>query len=374
MKTKIFFTAVVLAIAALAIRILVPSQASAGEVSSSRYEALAAISRGNLTIFPVVSSASHDTREFLTLDEGMRSGEVLITEAGSEPPLIRRRPQYPPPQPGSAQVNTLMLVNNSKRPLLLLAGEIVTGGRQDRIVGKDAIIAPESDADLDVFCVEPGRWTGVSEKFGAAGVAGGVSMVQPSVRTEAMANKNQQGVWNEVNKAKQSMSETVEVTAGAPMVATEEAQIAGTTSYARVMQNHTVTKQIDRIAEPIEHSYESSMRELRARNAVGVVVAINGQIEWADIFASTDLLQKYWPKLVRSYAAEAVERSGRSGGLSAKDAQRFLDDLSGTHEVVESEPGVYRHTEISGDGYKIFELTSLLPETGFEVHIAKMTE
>ena len=60
-----------------------------------------------------------------------------------------------------------MLVNNSKRPLILLAGEIVTGGKQDRVIGKDRIIPAESDPiDLGVFCVEPGRWTGSSDRFG----------------------------------------------------------------------------------------------------------------------------------------------------------------------------------------------------------------
>ena len=62
-----------------------------------------------------------------------------------------------------------MLVNNSKRPLLLLAGEIVTGGKQDRVIGKDRIVPAESDpVDLSVFCVEPGRWVATSEHFGAS--------------------------------------------------------------------------------------------------------------------------------------------------------------------------------------------------------------
>ncbi|MEI9970328.1 MAG: DUF6569 family protein [Terracidiphilus sp.] len=60
---------------------------------------------------------------------------------------------------GGDEVNTLVLVNHSKRPLLLLAGEIVTGGKQDRIVAKDRIVPADADPiDLGVFCIEPGRW------------------------------------------------------------------------------------------------------------------------------------------------------------------------------------------------------------------------
>ena len=55
-------------------------------------------------------------------------------------------------------------------------------------------------------------------------------------------------------------------------------------------------------------------------------------------------------------------------------AQAFLDHFDGRKEVVETEPGLYRHTEISGEGFKAFELTSLLPKTGFNLHLAKMAE
>ena len=347
--------------------------AEAGQVGpSGRYQVLSPITEGNLTIFPVVSATTHDTGAFLTLDEGLRSGEVEVMESGQAQGLVRR-PGTRPQHYDGAQVNQLVLVNHAKRPLLLLAGEIVTGGRQDRIVGKDRIIPPESDADLGVFCVEPGRWTGTSAKFAPTGAYGGPNltyMAQPSVRAQAMDKKDQQKVWDEVNKSKMAMSETVEVAAGAPAAA----PINGVSSYARVMENKEVSKQVDAVAAPIMHSYQSVIHELRQRNAVGVVVAVNGQIIWADVFASTSLLEKYWPKLARSYAAEAVEQARWRGSVSLRAAQEFLDALGGTHEVADSEPGVYRQTEVTGDGYKVFELTSLLPNTGFDLHISKMSQ
>jgi hypothetical protein len=131
---------------------------------------------------------------------------------------------------------------------------------------------------------------------------------------------------------------------------------------------------VDAVAEPVQRNYESVIRQLRDKNAVGVVVAVNGEIVWADIFASTQLLQKYWPKLVRSYATEAVVTRAKGGEASGKDAKKFLDDLQGRHETAETEPGLYRQTEITGDGFKVFELTSLLPKTGFPVHVAKMAD
>ena len=366
----VVLVAVVLVMAAA---FVVLKRADAGEAPvSGAFKVLAPIQSGNLTVFPVVAAQSHATSEFLTLDEGLRSGEVVVTESGKLRGLQRRpRPQGTPavwPPRDGAQVNQLVLVNNSKRPLLLLAGEIVTGGKQDRVIGKDRIVPAESDPiDLGVFCVEPGRWVATSEKFSGMGTA----FASPKVRAGAMSDKNQQRVWDEVRN---SQSEMASVLVESPEAAPAAQEIQSTSSYARVMQNSEVKRRVDSVAEPIQRGYESVIHQLRDRNAVGVVVAVNGEIIWADVFASSQLLEKYWPKLVRSYAAEAVVSRADSKKASVEAAQMFLDRLEGKREVSESEPGLFRHTEISGDGYKVFELTSLLPKTGFEVHVAKMLE
>jgi hypothetical protein len=351
-------------------------QAMAGEVTGTGYKALEPIRHGNLTVFPVVSSKSYHTGEFLTLDEGLRSGDVVVTEYGNVRGLIRRHPS-PAVQRDGAQVNRLVLINNSKRPLLLLAGEIVTGGKQDRVIGKDRIVPAESDpVDLSVFCVEPGRWVATSEQFGTSGAMYGAKsggdkassmtmMAQPSVRAKAMGEKDQNQVWAEVQKQREAV-----ITAD-PSAAPA---IGGTSSYARVMENEDVKQRVDAVAIPIEQNYQSLIKQLRDHNAVGVVVAVNGRIIWADVFASTDLLEKYWPKLVRSYASEAVVTRAKGGEAMEKQAQAFLEDMEGRKETIESEPGIYRHTEINGDGFKAFALTSLLPKTGFDVHVAKMAE
>jgi hypothetical protein len=343
-----------------------PNSSLAGELpSKSQYRVLPPISHGELTIFPVTASVSHDSSNFITLDEGLRSGQVVVTEAGRVVPLMRRRPYPVPPQWSSdaAQVNRLVLVNNANRPLILLAGEIVTGGKQDRVVGKDRIVPANSDPiDLGVFCVEPGRWIQASDRFAPMSEA----MAQPSVRRHAMADRDQQKVWSAVR-------ESAEAAAGLASPPTAS-RIRETTSYAKVMQNDEIKKQVDEVAAPVGRSFENVIRHLRSRNAVGVVVAVRGQILWADLFAGTELLEKYWPKLARSYAAEAITGRGSSGQVDSAAAQAFLQSFDGTRQIVESEPGVYRHTEISGAGFKAFELTSLLPRTGFDLHISKMAE
>ena len=368
------------------------------EQTDTEYKVLQPISHDNLTIFPVVAGKTHDTSDFLTLDEGIRAGEVVVTEVGNMHGMVRPpRPNYRPP--GSAQVNTLVLINNSKRPLILLAGEIVTGGKQDRVVAKDRIIAPESDPlDLSVFCVEPGRWVGSTDRFNTSYGF----MAQPSVRKQAMAAKDQQKVWAEVQNQKAMISQnlasspgiaasragdggavpststTVEVNGAAVAVTPEGAvalnQIQTTTSYAKVRENSAVQDQIKSISDPVDKGFESVIKRLRDQNAVGVVVAVRGKIIWADIFASKELLGKYWPKLVQSYAAEAFSTAGARGDVDVKSAQEFVDNWKATHEVVDSEPGLYRQTELTGNSFRAFELTSLLPKQIFDLHLSKMSE
>src|SRR5262252_9339952 len=382
---RLLLVALLVAVAVGARLMLGGNTARAGQVSSpSGYKVLDPIRHSNLTVFPVVAAKSYPTAEFLTLDEGLHSGEVVVTEAGSVQGLVRRHGQ-PVRQYDGAEVNRLVLVNNSKRPLLLLAGEVVSGGKQDRVIGKDRIVPAESDPiDLSVFCVEHGRWVASSEHFGASqamyGPASGGAkphapapmaiMVQPSVRGKAMGDKNQQEVWDEVSRQKTEM--VAGVAPSAP--AASRAEIMGVTSYAKVNENEDVRKYVDSVAKPMEQSYQSLIHQLRDRNAVGVVVAVNGRIIWADIFASTDLLSKYWPKLVRSYASEAVVTRAKEMEATTKQADAFLADMEGRRELIESEPGIYRHTEITGDNFKAFSLTSLLPKTGFELHVAKMAE
>jgi len=343
------------------------------------YRVLAPIESGNLLLFPVVRADAGSTGEtpFITLDEGLKSGEVEVTEAGRARGLVRPR------GPGSHdevdrgdEVNTLVLVNHSKHPLLLLAGEIVTGGKQDRIVAKDRIVPADADpVDLGVFCIEPGRWTESSATFGAAGKSATKSfMVQPGVRERAMVDQDQQQVWNSVNGAISQM----EVAAAPPVSPGRSApggsyhRSLGTSSYAKAMQDSGVSEKVDEAAAPVMNAREQVLAQLREEHAIGVVVAVRGEIIWADLFASTDLLSRYWTKLVRSYAAESLTEGEDHPVSTVADAQHFLDAPSGGTENSEGEVGIYRYRELKSSHMETFVLESLLPGTGYDVHLSKM--
>jgi ARG and Rhodanese-Phosphatase-superfamily-associated Protein domain len=174
------------------------------------WRVLEPVTRRNLSIYPVVSNLRVDTSEFLTLDEGLAKGEVRIAERGElQNAMYRRRTwhEWPPrseepPHYSGASVNELMLVNQSDRPLILLAGEVVSGGKQNRIIGADLVVPPKSDPlPLSVFCVEHGRWTPGGASFGAAG-----AIAHPDIRREAQVNKSQEGVWDSVAQSAQVLA------------------------------------------------------------------------------------------------------------------------------------------------------------------------
>jgi hypothetical protein len=348
------------AVAALSCLSLALPAFAGGPDGQRAFKILPPIVRENLAIFPVVSNQSYDTSQLMTLDEGVRSGQVTVTEAGSEPGLIRPGQQLPIRRQG-AEVNRLVLYNNSSHALLLLAGEIVTGGKQDRVIGSDRIVpANTGPIDLGVFCVEPGRWVASSNKFGSMGA----QMAQPSVRTPAMAEHNQSQVWANVRASNEKMANNLS--------SADAASVAGTSSYAKVFASPPVAKIVATYGG--EDAEQSILRELRGKGAVGVVVAVNGHVLWADVFASTELLSKYWPKLMRSYVAEAMTSANSGASPEIYDAQLYMDNLGGGREIVETEPGVFRRTDVTGNGYRVFELASLLPKAGFVVHITKMRQ
>ncbi|MGB8836888.1 MAG: DUF6569 family protein, partial [Candidatus Acidiferrales bacterium] len=167
-------------------------EAGPGKLIAADWRIGQPVTHETLTVFPVLSSQDADTDAFETLDAALASGDAVVTEQGDAIRRSRSGDERPVPYYSSgAQVNQLVLINRGKRPLLLLAGEVVSGGKQDRIIGKDRIIPiGAKPLPLDVFCVEHSRWTNGDAKFSAA-----MTMVHPTVREKAAIEEDQTGVW-----------------------------------------------------------------------------------------------------------------------------------------------------------------------------------
>ena len=248
--------------------------------SEGEWRLLEPVTYENISVFPVVSSNSQDTSPFLTLEEGLSTGEVLVREQGSEG-LVRGRdgrPVYVPQNNTGASVSQLVLINRSRRPLLLLAGELVSGGKQDRVIGKDRIIpAGAPPLPLSVFCVEHGRWTGVSQ-FTAA-----KTIVHPSVREKAAVDQEQAYVWDAVRSGT-----TSKAAPAAPAARMSMHDIQGaidtnghTEAYEKIYQSRAVGVSIDDFVEEVRVRFARATSGLKDERVVGVVVAYGGEVAWA---------------------------------------------------------------------------------------------
>ena len=318
--------------------------AEPGGFAPQRWRLAKPVSYQNLTIYPVLSDQTWETSAFLTLDEGLASGKVEVKEldAAAGEGLFASGPQ----------VNRLGLANRSGRPLLLLAGEIIIGGKQDRIISYDQIIPPgDKLVPVSVFCVEPGRWQGRQDHFGAL-----KAIVNPTVREQAVAHKSQQGVWARGAEARQSVVAVAPASANGRVIDGvwiphgPEVRPLGSasTSYAELYLAPAAKSPISDSAAALKAQYEQALRaELKGQPVVGVVVEINKRPVWADVFASPSLFEKYWPKLLSSYAVEAIAQRGKAAA-SAPTAQQFLqradaaasiEKVGRAYELLRSETG-----------------------------------
>ena len=346
----------------------------------------APVSFGNLTVFPVIGDESVDTRNFITLDEGLRSGKIIITEIGAHGRSRRIRPGSQASD--NAEVNKLMLTNRSGKTLVLIAGEMVVGGKQDRIVGHDCLVASSNTpVPLDVFCVEPGRWNtdaafgqsrnvepsqvrsarrdsgrgvgtghGTGGGYAAGGSPGGVmafslpsDTIAPSnVREKAQAAKDQNRVWAEVAKT-----------------ARENNTSSATGKLAAVFDDRQVNTKL-------EDYHRAFANKLSETNIVGVVVAVGGQLRSADVFATHSLFGVYWPKLLRSYSLEAAGAVMPAGAvIEASAAEAFLSRAEGA-KTTNGQSRVYRLVEHQSDKDASFELVIPSTPSASPIHFNKV--
>jgi hypothetical protein len=244
----------------------------------------------NLAVFLVHGKAT-DAREFLTLDDGLTSGLVKVSEKEE------------------AEVNELAIENASEKPLFLQEGDRLQGGKQDRIIGTSLVVPPKSGRlPVPSFCVERDRWHGAAGQFGGTVAAG---YADKGVRYEAKVAKDQGKVWEKVEGMKEKAAQTVE----APNT---------NSSLNETMDSEAAKKACA--------AYEQALaRALEGReDAIGVAFVVSGRLEEAALYPNAALLRKVYPRLLSSYAlAAALDRKAAPAGtVAAADVAAFMKDAA----------------------------------------------
>lgn len=278
------------------------------------------ITHGKLTVYPLIQRARIENPEkYLTLKQGVAKGVVKISE-----------------MPGGGDVNHLRVKNTSDQSLLLLAGEIVLGGQQDRVTSTDTVIEPKSSRVVPVFCVEHGRWSGNQAFGGTGGVAEG------KLRRLARYEKNQSGVWDHV--------------------AQKTAALKGGSSTG-TYRTLATGKQGEEAIKPFRESIGAQVRaHPQTKSMVGLMTAVNGNILSIDIFDDPSMFSEYRDSLLDAAYLDA-------SALDLKPADRPVSEASvkswvGENEAAPPKPAAQSATSIT-------ELKDSVGSVGTDVTVGK---
>lgn len=139
-----------------------------------------ALTYDHLRLIPIrwKGPGSYAGAGLVSFSEALRQGWVRISERGTA---------------STENVHWLRINNKSKHPVFIASGEVVLGGRQDRMVSKDTVLVPDGhDQYIPVMCVEEGRWSEREKKFTYFNFA------NASLRKTLDGSGNQVVLWREI--------------------------------------------------------------------------------------------------------------------------------------------------------------------------------
>ncbi|MEK6334319.1 MAG: DUF6569 family protein [Acidobacteriota bacterium] len=251
--------------------------------------------QGNLTVFLIHGKDKIKGQTFITLQEALVQKKVIVRETRS--------------------VNELTIENISKEEVFVQSGDIVKGGQQDRMLVVDLILPPHSGkVPIAAFCVENGRWSRRGNEEVTTFGSSSNTVASREVKLAAKSKGSQGDVWREVAAAQDKLSANVGVTVK---------NQASPTSLQLALENKDVQKTAENYVDALSRIVNGK------HDVIGYVFAINGKINSADIYASSALFTKLWPKLLKASAIEAIAELRRGEKFTAPkaDAVRgFLDD------------------------------------------------
>jgi hypothetical protein len=230
----------------------------------------------NLAVFAVHDRNTANHQEILTLEEGLAKKVVTIEEVG--------------------QVNRLVASNNGKSSVYLQSGDIVKGGQQDRVLQHDTLLPPGSrKVPLDVFCVESGRWHGRGGEPVRHFASSNASLITKRQKMAVKVAGNQGAVWESVAAAQADIGGKLGHSVRSPDSAT---------SLQLSLEDKKLGETVDEYVRNIEKQIPQQS------DVVGYAVAVNGNVDSVDVFASPNLFGKMRGKLLKASAVEAVASKG----------------------------------------------------------------
>lgn len=277
-----------------------------------QYEALA--------VFPVYSKTFESSDSFITLDEAEHRDAVSIEEKGS------------------GSVSSVIIINRGDLPIYICAGEVILGGKQDRMIAHDVLVSPKESIEVKVRCVEHGRWHGTTDSFSSGAVMG-------STKTRvAVQFESQSDVWD--------------------IVADENSHIGAQTttgSYRATLTHEEIQILTDEYSNVI-------LPQLDDEGLVGMITVINGEIHSIDIFLTPDLFKNLKSKLLKATVLEVIGITAEEVTLpSPNQIQEFyLDAITADTEELQQ---YHSNTNQKRENSKAIVNESIINDSIQTIHI-----
>jgi len=275
----------------------------------------------NLRLYPVFANQAFldehkDISKYTPLQKAVAENKISVTETGSAANAnvvndhvghhnTRTNTMVNQSSGGSGTVNTLFIENTSNDTIMIMAGEVVKGGKQDRVLAQDMVLLPHSGRrDISVFCVEHGRWQYSEESQKANNTFYGYSKVSTtSVRKAAVVEKDQQKVWKNV------------------------ADITAKNSASSNSGTYTALDTSRKYNEELKAYIDFFNARIRSEgNVIGVVACTGDKVIGCDLFATPDMFRQYFDNLMSSYSTEAIS-NGSTATAGYQTVQTYLDKI-----------------------------------------------
>jgi hypothetical protein len=256
-----------------------------------------------------------DDIQYVTLKEAMEKDWVKIIE--------------------TSDVNELMITNNSDKTIFIHAGDIVKGGKQDRVLAYDMIIEPNAKKQkLSSFCVEAGRWNQRGEEDSYAFESTTKMLTSRDLKIASKKDNEQGEVWSEVAEQQNKLSENTSY------FAQKEVDVKNAESESSL----ELTLDNKELAA-IQEKYKSVFKDLATKNTLGFGYAINGELYNVDFYNNRELFLELYDKLLTAAIVEAI------ADLNTKETEyrrmtlaEFKDALTMSEDFDESAKNLNKRT------------------------------
>ncbi len=263
---------------------------------SSGYRISAPVSYKNLSVFLIHGKDEIKNKNILTLQEAMDKGVFVVYE--------------------TSDVNELAVENKSSQyEVFIQSGDIVKGGKQDRVLSITIIIPARSGRiTIEAFCVESGRWKQRGKEQAGQFSSSNERIVTKDLKIAANQARSQGEVWAKVTEAQDKLSQNV----GGRVNSEDSA-----TSLQLTLENKKVVATADEFVNKLAGIVDGK------DDVIGYAFVINGKLNSADVYASNFLFKKLWLKLLKATATEAVVemQSGKPSKLvKISEIEGFIND------------------------------------------------